>query len=72
MTSIKGDRGVGLRVLAGQGAQIDTTTSAGRLVIGIFAALGSRCERRPRHMRRDGGNGPVGNATAPWCGSTPH
>ena len=28
-----------LRVLAGQGAQIDTTTAAGRLVFGIFAAL---------------------------------
>ena len=33
------DRGVGLRVLAGQGAQIDTTTAGGRLVCGIFAAL---------------------------------
>ena len=32
-------RGVGLRVLTGQGAQIDTTTAAGRLVCGIFAAL---------------------------------
>ena len=32
-------RGVGLRVLAGQGAQLDTTTAAGRLVFGIFAAL---------------------------------
>ena len=32
-------RGVGLRVLAGQGAQIDTATAAGRLVFGIFAAL---------------------------------
>ena len=32
-------RSVGLRVLAGQGAQIDTTTVAGRLVFGIFAAL---------------------------------
>ena len=30
---------VGLRVLAGQGEQIDTTTAAGRLVFGIFAAL---------------------------------
>ena len=29
--------GVGLRVLAGQGAQLDTT-AAGRLVFGIFAA----------------------------------
>ena len=33
------DRAIGLRVLAGQGAQIDTTTPAGRLVFGIFAAL---------------------------------
>ena len=32
-------RGVGLRVLTGQGAQIDTTTAAWRLVFGIFAAL---------------------------------
>ena len=30
---------MGLRVLAGQGAQIDTTTAAGRLVFAIFAAL---------------------------------
>ena len=29
---------MGLRVL-GQGARIDTTTAAGRLVFGIFAAL---------------------------------
>jgi DNA invertase Pin-like site-specific DNA recombinase len=33
------DRGVGLKVLSGAGAQIDTTTSSGRLVFGIFAAL---------------------------------
>ena len=33
------DRGVGLRVLGGQGAQIDATTAGGRLVFGIFAAL---------------------------------
>ena len=31
--------GGGLRVLLGQGAQIDTTTAAARLVFGIFAAL---------------------------------
>ena len=30
---------VGLKVLAGAGAQIDTTTSNGRLFFGIFAAL---------------------------------
>ena len=33
------DREVGLRVLAGQGAAIDTAAASGRLVFGIFAAL---------------------------------
>ena len=33
------DRGVGLRVLAGAGAEIDTSTANGRLIFGIFAAL---------------------------------
>ena len=32
-------RGVGLRVLAGEGAAIDTTTPNGRLMVGVFAAL---------------------------------
>jgi DNA invertase Pin-like site-specific DNA recombinase len=32
-------RNVGLKVLAGAGAQIDTTTSNGRLFFGIFAVL---------------------------------
>jgi DNA invertase Pin-like site-specific DNA recombinase len=32
-------RGIGLKVLAGQGAHLDTTTANGRLVFGIFAAL---------------------------------
>lgn len=32
-------RDVGLKVLTGQGAAIDTTTAAGKLVFGIFAAL---------------------------------
>ena len=32
-------RGVGFKVLSGQGAAIDTTTPAGKLVFGIFAAL---------------------------------
>ena len=32
-------RSVGLKVLTGQGAAIDTTTAAGKLVFGIFAAL---------------------------------
>ncbi len=33
------ERKIGFRVLAGQGANIDTTTAGGRLVFGIFAAL---------------------------------
>src|SRR5271163_3389583 len=33
------ERKIGFRVLAGQGADIDTTTAGGRLVFGIFATL---------------------------------
>jgi DNA invertase Pin-like site-specific DNA recombinase len=33
------ERGIGFRVLSGQGANIDTTTASGKLVFGIFAAL---------------------------------
>ena len=33
------ERGVGFKVLSGHGASIDTTTPAGKLVFGIFAAL---------------------------------
>jgi DNA invertase Pin-like site-specific DNA recombinase len=33
------EKGVGLKVLTGHGAAIDTTTAAGKLVFGIFAAL---------------------------------
>ena len=32
-------RGIGLKILAGQGASVDTTTANGKLVFGIFAAL---------------------------------
>jgi DNA invertase Pin-like site-specific DNA recombinase len=34
-----GERGAGFRVLAGEGAMIDTTTNGGRLVFHLFAAL---------------------------------
>lgn len=33
------ERGIGLKVLIGEGASIDTTTASGELVFGIFAAL---------------------------------
>jgi hypothetical protein len=33
------ERGIGLKVLTGKGAAIDTTTASGKLVFGIFAAL---------------------------------
>ena len=33
------DRGIGFKVIAGQGVEIDTTTASGKLVFGIFAAL---------------------------------
>lgn len=36
--------GIGLKVLTGQGAAVDTTTASGKLVFGIFAAL-AECER---------------------------
>lgn len=39
IVSTLSERGVGLKVITGQGAQIDTTTAAGRLSFGIFAAL---------------------------------
>lgn len=32
-------RNIGLKVLAGEGASVDTTTANGRLIFGIFAAL---------------------------------
>ncbi|MGI2030254.1 recombinase family protein [Endozoicomonas acroporae] len=33
------DKGIGLKVISGQGAEIDTSTAAGKLIFGIFAAL---------------------------------
>ena len=33
------DKNVGFKVLAGQGAEIDTTTASGKLIFGIFASL---------------------------------
>jgi DNA invertase Pin-like site-specific DNA recombinase len=41
VTTVRGlwERGVGRSVLTGQGANIDNTTSSGKLIFGIFAAL---------------------------------
>jgi DNA invertase Pin-like site-specific DNA recombinase len=33
------ERGIGLKVLSGQGAHIDTTTASGKFIFGLFAAL---------------------------------
>ncbi len=33
------DRGIGFKVITGQGAEIDTTTASGKLIFGIFASL---------------------------------
>jgi hypothetical protein len=34
------ERDIGFKVLTGQDANIDTTTASGKLVFGLFAALG--------------------------------
>ena len=39
MVSLRHGRDIGIRVLAGQGASIDTTTASGKLVFALFAAL---------------------------------
>jgi Resolvase, N terminal domain len=63
-------RGVGLKVLSGQGAMVDTTTPSGQLALGIFAALAEfehelRVERitagmtAARARGRKGGRPPV-------------
>ena len=41
VNTVKGlsDQKIGLRVLTGKGAEIDTTTASGRMVFGIFATL---------------------------------
>jgi DNA invertase Pin-like site-specific DNA recombinase len=48
---------VGFKVLAGAGAQIDTTTAHGRFVFGIFAALAEFEAGLIRERTRAGGAG---------------
>ncbi|MGY2736956.1 DNA invertase Pin-like site-specific DNA recombinase [Sphingomonas sp. UYP23] len=47
-------RGIGLKVLAGAGAQIDTTSANGRLAFGIFASF-AEFERELIAERTDAG-----------------
>jgi DNA invertase Pin-like site-specific DNA recombinase len=48
------DRGIGFRVLAGQGAEIDTTTPSGKLIFGIFASLAEFERELTRERTRAG------------------
>jgi hypothetical protein len=58
-------RGVGFKVLAGAGAQIDTTTANGRLIFGIFAALAEVESELIRERTKAGqGAGTIGRSAA--------
>src|SRR4051794_12557197 len=73
-------RGIGLKVLTGEGAAIDTTRPEGRLIFGVFAAFaeferelirertkaGMRAARR-RGKRVGRPRGPVANFFRPVC-----
>jgi DNA invertase Pin-like site-specific DNA recombinase len=48
------DRGIGFRVLAGQGAEIDTTTPSGKLIFDIFASLAEFERELTRERTRAG------------------
>jgi len=43
-------RNVGLKVLTGRGAAVDTMAAVGKLVFGIFAALAERCHGPAKHQ----------------------
>ena len=66
-------RGIGLKVLTGAGAQIDTTTANGRLAFGIFAAF-AKFERELIAERTNAGlaaahaRGRMGGGRARWTG----
>ena len=60
--SMLSERGVGLKVLTGQGTLIDTTTAAGHLSFGIFAAL-AEFERELIRERTMAG---LKSARRPW------
>ena len=56
------DRDIGIRVLAGQGASIDTTTASGKLVFALFAALAEFERAMPRARRNQGDDLPLRSA----------
>ena len=62
------DRGIGLRVLTGKGAQIDTTTPSGRMVFGIFAGSVAKIVKLEHAWRRLDGRNDDGFQVAPFPG----
>ena len=62
------DRDIGIRVLAGQGARLDTTTASGKLVFALFAAL-TEFERELIRERTLAG---LASARARGRGGRPH
>ncbi|MCY1294713.1 hypothetical protein D9M68_412200 [compost metagenome] len=64
------DRKIGLRVLTGNGAQIDTTTASGQMVFGIFATL-AEFERDLIRERTMAGLAAPERAVAKAAGNSP-
>src|SRR4051812_48121492 len=65
-------RGVGLKVLTGEGAAIDTTRPEGRLIFGVFAAFSEFVRELIRERtRKRRGCGPHGGAESVLAGRAP-
>jgi DNA invertase Pin-like site-specific DNA recombinase len=56
-------RGVGLKILTGEGAAVDTTHPQGRMIFGILAVMAEFERELMSHRGRDGG----GEAPGPSC-----